>query len=268
MVEFKKKYGEWALILGATEGIGKAAAQEIACRGMNVILVGRREEKLVDLANEISSSDGVKTLVVCKDLAEENALKCLEERTRTLDVGMAVYVACRHKTGRYWENEYAEYEHMYAVNIRTFSKAFYRYLRFFAKRGRGAFITIGSLAGYYGLPYCAEYAAQKAYMMNLTESVAVEAEQAGIDVLLLTAGSTITPTWIKNKPDDRQEAKAAMQPRDVMKEGLEQLGKQHSYIVGEDNRRKFSANMQKSRDALVKGMGRFFLKQAEMKSEK
>lgn len=268
MTSFREKYGEWAMVLGATDGIGKAAAQELAHDGMNVILVGRREEKLVDLANEISAVDAVKTLVICKDLADEDALKCLLERTRALDVGMAVYVACLHKTGRYWEKEYAEYEQMYAVNIRTFSRAFYSFLRLFAKRGKGAFVTVGSLAGYYGLPYCAEYAAQKAYMMNLTESVAVEAEQAGIDVLLLTAGSTVTPTWLKNKPSDHLEVKAAMQPREVIKEGLQQLGKQHSYIAGETNRQRFSANMQKPRDELVKGMGRFFLKRVEAKAAK
>ena len=134
-------------------------------------------------------------------------------------------------------------DRMYRVNIRTFSRLLHYFIGKFKERNRGAFITIGSLSGWTSLPFCAEYAAQKSYMMLVTEGVAYECKNTNVDVLLLTAGATITPTWLKNKPADPKAVAAAMYPEDVVKDGFDQLGKTYSYLAGEINRE----NMQKNR---------------------
>ena len=148
---------------------------------------------------------------------------------------------------------------MYRVNIRTFSKLLHHFIGLFKERDRGAFVTIGSLSGWTSLPFCAEYAAQKAYMMALTEGVAYECKNTNVDVLLLTAGSTITPTWLKNKPADEDAVAAAMYPEDVSREGFDQLGKKLSYLAGERNRRNHHKRISEhDRDEIIEELGKMF----------
>ena len=72
-MNFKEKYGEWGIILGATEGVGKATAEKIAENGMNVVLVGRREEALKELGASISEKYGVENMVIRADFSEDHA---------------------------------------------------------------------------------------------------------------------------------------------------------------------------------------------------
>lgn len=257
-MNFREKYGQWGIVLGATEGIGKAGAFELARRGMDVILVGRREEALKKLAEEINNETGRKIKVLKQDLSEEDAAEKIIAETKDLDMGLIDYVACLHSMGVYSSVDYSKYEQMYRVNIRTFSKLLHHFTGLFKERDRGAFITTGSLCGWTSLPYCAEYAAQKAYMMTLTEGVAYELKNTNVDVLLLTAGSTITPTWLKNKPSDPKEVAAAMYPEEVAKEGFDMLGVKMSYLVGELNREKQKQNMEMDRDDLICKLGKMF----------
>lgn len=258
-MNFREKYGQWAIVLGATEGIGKSDAFELARRGMDVILVGRRREALENLAKDINAETGSEVKVLCQDLSEYDAADKIIEATKDLDMGLVNYVACLHSMGQYNKVDYSKYEQMYRVNIRTFSKLLHHFIGLFKERDRGAFVTIGSLSGWTSLPFCAEYAAQKAYMMALTEGVAYECKNTNVDVLLLTAGSTITPTWLKNKPADEDAVAAAMYPEDVSREGFDQLGKKLSYLAGERNRRNHHKRISEhDRDEIIEELGRMF----------
>ncbi|MGL5245756.1 MAG: 7beta-hydroxysteroid dehydrogenase [Sarcina sp.] len=262
-MNFRDKYGQWAMILGATEGIGRADAFELARRGMDIILVGRRTEALKVLATEINEETGRKVKVLTQDLSENDATEKLIEATKDLDMGLVNYVACLHSMGQYEKVDYSKYEQMYRVNIRTFSKVLHHFLKVFKERNRGAFVTIGSLSGWTSLPFCAEYAAQKAYMMALTEGVAYECKNTNVDVLLMVAGSTITPTWLNNKPADEDVVAAAMYPEDVAKEGLDQLGVKLSYLVGERNRQNHKKRLElQERDEIIEELGRMFTHRA------
>ncbi|GAA0071061.1 SDR family oxidoreductase [Clostridium sardiniense] len=257
-MNFREKYGQWGIVLGATEGIGKASAFELAKRGMDVILVGRRKEALEELAKEIHEETGNEIRVLPQDLSEYDAAEKLIEATKDLDMGVIEYVACLHAMGQYNKVDYSKYEQMYRVNIRTFSKLLHHYIGEFKERDRGAFITIGSLSGWTSLPFCAEYAAEKAYMMTVTEGVAYECANTNVDVMLLSAGSTITPTWLKNKPSDPKAVAAAMYPEDVIKDGFEQLGKKFTYLAGELNREKMKENNAMDRNDLIAKLGKMF----------
>ena len=258
-MNFREKYGQWAIVLGATEGIGKSDAFELARRGMDVILVGRRREALENLAKDINAETGSEVKVLCQDLSEYDAADKIIEATKDLDMGLVNYLACLHSMGQYNKVDYSKYEQMYRVNIRTFSKLLHHFIGLFKERDRGAFVTIGSLSGWTSLPFCAEYAAQKAYMMALTEGVAYECKNTNVDVLLLTAGSTITPTWLKNKPADEDAVAAAMYPEDVSREGFDQLGKKLSYLAGERNRRNHHKRISEhDRDEIIEELGKMF----------
>lgn len=258
-MNFREKYGQWGIILGATEGIGKANAYELARRGMDVILVGRRKEALEVLAKEISQETGREIRVIKQDLSEYNAADKIINATKDLDMGLINYVACLHAMGQYNKVDYEKYEQMYRVNIRTFSKLLHYFIGLFKERNRGAFVTIGSLSGWTSLPFCAEYAAQKSYMMTLTEGVAYECKNTNVDVLLMVAGSTITPTWLKNKPGDEDAVAAAMYPEDVAREGLDQLGIKLSHLVGEKNRENHKKRLAtQDRDEIIEELGKMF----------
>lgn len=226
---------------------------------MDVILVGRRKEALEILAREINSETGSEVKVLCQDLSEYDAADKIIEATKNLDMGLINYVACLHSMGQYNKIDYSKYEQMYRVNIRTFSKLLHYFIGLFKERNRGAFVTIGSLSGWTSLPFCSEYAAQKAYMMALTEGVSYECKNTNVDVLLLTAGSTITPTWLKNKPADEDAVAAAMYPEDVAKEGFDQLGKKLSYLAGERNRINHHKRISEhDRDEIIEELGKMF----------
>lgn len=95
--------------------------------------------------------------------------------------------------------------------------------------------------------------------MALTEGVAYECQNTNVDVLLMVAGSTITPTWLKNKPADEDTCAAAMYPEDVAKEGLDQLGVHMSYLVGERNRNNHQRRItEHSRDEIIAELGKMF----------
>lgn len=258
-MNFREKYGQWGIVLGATEGIGKANAYELARRGMDVILVGRRKEALEALAKDINNETGREIRVLQQDLSEYDAAEKIIDYTKDLDMGLINYVACLHSMGQYDKVDYSKYEQMYRVNIRTFSKLLHHCIGEFKERNRGAFVTIGSLSGWTSLPFCAEYAAQKSYMMTLTEGVAYECKDTNVDVLLMVAGSTITPTWLQNKPADEDAVAAAMYPEDVAKEGLDQLGVKFSYLVGERNRKNHKKRIEtKERDEIIEELGKMF----------
>ena len=99
-MNLKEKYGEWGVILGATEGVGKAFCEKIAAGGMNVVMVGRREEKLKELGQELHKTYGVDYKVVKADFSQENAADIVFEATEGLDMGFMSYVACLHSFGK------------------------------------------------------------------------------------------------------------------------------------------------------------------------
>ena len=160
----REKYGEWGIILGATEGVGKAFAEKIASEGMSVVLVGRREEMLKDLGKEISEKYGVDHKVIRADFAQADCTEAIFEATKDLDMGFMSYVACFHTFGKLQDTPWEKHEQMINVNVLTFLKCFYHYMGIFAKQDRGAVINVSSLTGISSSPYNAQYGAGKAYI--------------------------------------------------------------------------------------------------------
>lgn len=240
MMNLREKYGQWGVILGATEGVGKAFAEYIAQGGMNVVLVGRREEALNKLGEEISKKFKVKHLVVAADFAKEDSVTKVTEATKDLDMGFMAYVACFHTFGKMQDTPWSSHEQMLNVNILTFLKFFYHYMNIFAKQDRGAIINVSSLTAITSSPYNAQYGAGKAFILKMTEAVAYESEKTNVDVLVVTAGSTRTPSFLRNLPggpDGHIALENAMEPSDVVKEAFDNLGKNRSIVAGERNRK-------------------------------
>ncbi len=258
-MNLKQKYGEWALVCGATDGIGKAFAEYFAANGLSVVLVGRRAEKLQALAEELEQGYGVKAMAVPQDLTADSASENLIKATESLDIGILNYVATFHKMGRYSHAAYPDIQKIIDININTYAKLLHHFTALFAARDRGAVVTMTSLTAVTASPYNAAYGAAKAFQLILTEGVAREFHDADVDILVITAGSTQTPDWFRNQPQGDIDNSQAMTPQEVVEEGMGMLGKANSYIVGRINQdayKKYTAEM--TRDEAAALMGSYF----------
>ena len=261
-MNLKEKYGEWGVILGATEGVGKAFCEKIAAGGMNVVMVGRREEKLKELGQELHKTYGVDYKVVKADFSQENAADIVFEATEGLDMRFMSYVACHHSFGKIQDAPWEKHQAMINVNVVTVMKCFYHYMKIFAAQDRGAVINVSSMTGISSSPWNGQYGAGKAYILKMTEAVACETEKTNVDVEVITLGTTLTPSLLNNLPGGPQgEAvmKIAQTPEEVVEEAFEKLGKEFSVIAGERNKKSvhdWKANH--TEDEYIRYMGSFY----------
>lgn len=258
----KEKYGEWGIILGATDGVGKAFCEKIASEGMNVVMVGRREEKLNELGSKITEKYGVEHMVIKADLSKAGEVDKIFEATKELDMGFMSYVACFHAFGKLQNTPWEKHEQMLNVNITSFLKCFYHYMNIFSKQDRGAVINVSSLTGFTSSPFNAQYGAGKSYILKLTEAVAYETKNTNVDVMVVTLGTTITPSLLSNLPQGPEgEAvmKRAMTPEACVEESFNNLGKVYSLVAGDHNKASVDKwHKEMSTDEVIAYMGSFY----------
>lgn len=225
---FKTKYGKWAVITGASSGIGRAVATELAAKGLNLVLVARRQTELDQTANHLSAEYGVKTRVLAVDLATVSAVNQIESETSDLDVGLLVAAAGFGTAGNFLDAKLEVELAMLEVNCRAVMQLSLYFGRRFAGQGRGGLILFGSLVGYQGTPHAAHYAATKAYVQTLAEALHVELTPKGVDVL------SSAPGPVNSGFAARADMKmgAAEKPETVARATLNALGKKMTVTPG------------------------------------
>ena len=186
------KYGPWALVTGASSGIGRAVASERAKAGVGVALVARRADALGDLARTLASDFGVSTRVIVADLASETETQRLDTETRDLDIGLVVAAAGFGTGGAFTEADIANELNMIDVNCRSLAQTAHDFAVRMTARGRGAIILMSSVFAFQGVPRAANYAATKAYVQTLAEGLARELRGRGVDVLASAPGPVMT----------------------------------------------------------------------------
>lgn len=184
-------YGTWALITGASEGIGRAAAMELAAQGLDVILVARREHLLRELSQACEAL-GRRTQVFALDLAAHDAAARVDEATRDLDVGVLVAAAGFGTSGPFVDNARDAELEMIDVNCRATADFAHRFGQRFAQRGRGAIVLFSSIVALQGVPRSANYAATKAYVQSLAEGLRHELGVKGVKVIACAPGPVHT----------------------------------------------------------------------------
>jgi short-subunit dehydrogenase len=185
---FKDKYGPWAVITGASDGIGRAMAREIAARGLNVVLVARRRERLEALAREIETAHRVRAKFVAADLAAPGAGAVVLTEIGDLDIGLLAACAGFGTAGRALDIPIADELSMIDVNCRAAFEMTRLCSERFAARGRGGIILMSSIVAFQGAPNAANYAATKAYIQALAEGLRPDLAHAGIDVIASAPG--------------------------------------------------------------------------------
>ena len=189
---FKSQYGPWAIVTGASSGIGRAIAKEAAEAGLNLVLVARRGAELQQLATEVAASHGVQTLVLSGDLSIREEVQRIEEKTRGLDIGLLIAAAGFGTSGNFMDANLEGELSMLQVNCRAVMELSLLFGRRLVQRGRGGIILFGSLVGYQGTPHAAHYAATKAYVQTFAEGLHAELGAKGVDVLASAPGPVLS----------------------------------------------------------------------------
>ncbi len=231
--DFSTRYGPWAVVAGASQGLGEAYAEQVAARGLNLLLIARRANLLNALATRLASTHGIQARILELDLARDDAGTRVEEATRDLDVGLLVYNAARSIIGPFLDQPLDGHLDELALNTRGPMILSYILGKRMAARRSGGIILMSSLASLQGSALTANYAATKAYNRVLAEGLWEELRRGGVDVLACLAGATRTPNYVTSAP---KGGTATMTPSAVASEALAALGRRPLIIPGVSNR--------------------------------
>ena len=232
---FASKYGPWALVTGASEGLGAEFARQIAARGVNVVLVARTAAKLEQRAAEIEREFHVSTRVVPLDLARDDFLPELLAAIDGLEIGLLVSNAGISTVGPFLDREPDYLLRQLYVNTRA-ALVLTRHLgEQMVGRHRGGVILLSSGSALHGTPWSANYAGTKAYNLMLAEALWYEWKPLGVDVLGFMAGATRTSGWAANGPQ-RSLIVPVMDAAPTVAVALRSLGRHPSATPGHVNR--------------------------------
>jgi short-subunit dehydrogenase len=230
---FRERYGPWALVAGASAGLGEAFARALAARGLHLLLLARRGEALEALATELRAAHGVEVRTGAIDLGSPDVAERIERIVGTLEVGLLVYNAAASVIGPFVERPLAEHLRVVDVNCRGPLILAHRLGGAMARRGRGGVVLMTSLAASQGGPLIASYAASKAFNLVLAEGLWAELRDRGVDVLACRAGATRTPAYASSRP---KKSIQLMDPERVVEQTLSALGRGPSLVPGFLNR--------------------------------
>ena len=225
---FVERYGPWAIVTGASDGIGQAFAEELAALGINAVLVARRADRLHRLADDIGQKHHVETRVIAGDLGTAQGKRSVEEGTRDLDVGLLVAAAGFGTSGPLLSANLDSERNMLEVNCLAVLEQSMVFGRRFAKRGRGGIVLMGSLLGWQGVPGAAHYAATKAYVQSLAEGLQRELAPSNVDVLASAPGPV--NSGFAGRADMRMGK--AETPAEVARGSIRALGRRATVIPG------------------------------------
>ncbi len=254
---FLEKYGPWALVAGATEGIGEAFSKELAKRGLNIVLAARRPNPLHELAETIKKDFGVDARPVQLNLADQNFMEKLVSKTEDILINMVVYNAAYSTIGSFFKFPMEEQLRIIDVNCRGPVYIAHHFGGLMKERKKGGIILMSSMTAFQGSPIHTHYGATKAFNLVLAEGLWYELKDKGVDVLACCAGATSTPNYIATKPKELGPLAPKPLPAEtVVKEALAALGKQQTIIPGFAYRlSRFFMDKLMSRKQAVKIMG-------------
>jgi len=233
MNNYKEKYGEWALITGASSGIGEEFARRLAQQGMNIILVARRRNLLSKLALEIKQNFKVKTLIVCLDLTKDESYLKLFDKVGDREIGLLINNAGFGSIGQFDKIDTEHEMSMVKLNCVAPTVITHYFVEPMIERKKGAIIFLGSVAGFYPVPFMTTYAATKVFNSYLGIALWFELKKHNIDVLSLNPGGTTTGFQRIAKTTTGPFVRT---PHEVVTTALKSLGKRHSVIDGFPNK--------------------------------
>jgi uncharacterized protein len=226
--------GKWALVTGASAGIGKALAEELAVGGTNLVLTARRGERLEELSQHLIATHKIRTEVFVADLTDASAPEKIFAFTRDkrIDVELLVNNAGFGAYGEFTTVETQRLLDMVQVNCRAVVHLTRLYLPEMVKRRSGDVLIVASTASFQAVPYISTYAATKAFDLLLAEGLAEEMKPYGIRVCALCPGSTESEfREVAGQTHLAPAQRNSETAEKVAKTGLQALAAGKSYVI-------------------------------------
>lgn len=239
---FQKQYGTWAIICGASDGVGERFALELAKRGLNLILVSRRQQVLEAIANRIKEETGVKTKALGLDLSHPDAVSTIISAAEGLEVGMLVYCAgADPHIGAFRDRSLKSMTDLVQRNCLVSLSLCHHFAPLMQDRGQGGIILLSSGAGFQGIANLVAYCASKAFDMVMGEALWAELRDSGVDVLSLVLTTTDTPAFrrtlveqgVISDVSEIPPIATLVSPEQVVEEALDNLQNGPTWFVSE-----------------------------------
>src|ERR1700737_3202506 len=227
----KKRFGPWALVTGASSGIGKEFAREIAASGINVMLVARRDALLAELGRAISQEFDVQYRALAMDLSQEGFIAGLADATHDIDIGLVVSNAGTGNSGEFLKLDLQLLQATLRLNTMAHLDITHHFGAKLAERRRGGLILVGAMGAENGIPFIANDGAAKAYVHSLGEALHYEFKPLGVYVTVLAAGFTHTAVLEKFGLDPKTMPLKPISVEQCVSEALSGLLKNRSRIV-------------------------------------
>jgi short-subunit dehydrogenase len=199
MVDYTKRYGEWALVVGASYGLGEALARQLASRGMNVAITARGQEKLTSAAERMRADFGVEVKTIAADLSEPNILDIVLEGLGGTQIDFIVYNAAIENGGEFIVQDLDRHLAHITVNCIAPTILVHHFAREMAERMRGGIVVCTSMAAAQGLYAWVSYGASKSYENLLGQGLWYEMKKYNVDATSFMIGSTYTPSFQRNQ---------------------------------------------------------------------
>jgi short-subunit dehydrogenase len=227
----RNRFGPWAFITGASSGIGREFAAQIAGSGINVVLVARRERHLKEGAVEVTRVSGVEHRVITADLSVEGFIDEIVEATRDLDIGLVISNAGSANPGRFTDKDPRELAMTLRLSALTHAELALHFGRRLIERGKGGMLFVGAMGAETGAPFMAHDGGAKAYVQSLGLALHEEWKPRGVYVTVVPPGPTDTPVLAKFGLNAETMPIKPLPVGQVVTEGLKALSVNRAILI-------------------------------------
>lgn len=223
-----QRYGTWAVVTGASSGIGAALVKQLAEAGFNLLLISRQSDVLEQLEKELTTAYGITNHTVAADLSEPAGVEAVLQAAGDLPIGLLIACAGFGSSGLFIDSSAEMQRNMLRLNCEGLLLLTHHFSKRFAQQNRGVIILMSSIVAFQGVPYAAHYAATKAYVQSLAEALAFELKSFGVDVLSAAPG----PVHSGFASRANMRMGAALTPSQVAVPILKSLGRKTTALPG------------------------------------
>ncbi|MDT3778403.1 SDR family oxidoreductase [Nitrospira sp. MA-1] len=222
----------FAVITGASRGIGAEYARALATQGFDLLLVARDQNRLLELSKEIQQTTSIQVWTETLDLARPHAAEILYSLAQSFrpHVSLLVNNAGFGLYSLFADMSLPTIQDMLQVHIHVTTESTRLFLPDMMNRRQGAIINVASVAGFFPIPYMAEYAATKAFIISFSEAVAMEARERGVTIQVCCPGYTETD-FHKTAGHCPRHMASPHTPRDVVQKSLKALKSKQSLVT-------------------------------------